>query len=316
MAAIRSPSETLAWRRSRPGAGRLAVVTGTFDWIHPGTLWLLAAARRVAPEVLVIVEPAAVATAHAGAGHPQNTLETRVEMASHLRDVATVTSLAAERLAEFACELGAFTRVVAGGQRAGDAYGRALEGTGVCVETAPDLPGCFGPDLLAALREGRTPVRLPGAWGRVMGGGDAPAALPAGAPRVTVNGCFDILHIGHLRFLAAARAMGGSLTVLINDDASVARYKGPTRPVFPAAFRRAALKALACVDEAILFASDTPLEALARLKPDIHAKGGSFEPDRVGEERVLLERWGGRLATTPLLDGFSTTAYIRKALGS
>lgn len=314
MAAIRSPSETLAWRRSRAGAGPLAVVTGTFDWIHPGTLWLLAAARRVAPEVLVIVEPDAVAAAHAGAGRPQNALETRVEMAAHLRAVATVTSLAADRLAEFARELGAFTRVAAAGQRVGDGYGRALEGAGARVETVPDLPGCFGADLLAALREGRTPVRLPEAWGCVMGRGDEPAGLPAGAPRVTVNGCFDILHIGHMRFLAAARAMGGSLTVLINDDASVARYKGPTRPVFPAAFRRAALKALTCVDEALAFAGDTPLETLARLKPDIHAKGGSFEPERVADERLLLESWGGRLETTPLVEGFSTTAYIRKAL--
>jgi D-beta-D-heptose 7-phosphate kinase/D-beta-D-heptose 1-phosphate adenosyltransferase len=134
--------------------------------------------------------------------------------------------------------------------------------------------------------------------------------------RVTVNGCFDILHIGHLRFLAAARAMGGALTVLINDDASVARYKGPTRPVFPEGFRSAALKALVSVDDVVMFAEDEPLAAIAAVKPDIHVKGGSFEPERVRHERELVARWGGRLVGTPLEEGFSTSSYIQKVLKS
>jgi D-beta-D-heptose 7-phosphate kinase/D-beta-D-heptose 1-phosphate adenosyltransferase len=130
-------------------------------------------------------------------------------------------------------------------------------------------------------------------------------------PLVTANGCFDVLHIGHVRFLNGARQLGHRLVVLTNDDRSVTRYKGPTRPVFPVGFRIAALEALRCVDQAVPFSDDNPLELIRRLQPDIHVKGGSFEPERVRAERELVEGWGGRLVCLDMVAGYSTSRYIR-----
>lgn len=136
----------------------------------------------------------------------------------------------------------------------------------------------------------------------------------ANGRKVTVNGCFDILHIGHLRFLTRARSMGDSLTVLLNDDDSVSRYKGPTRPVFPLAFRRMALLACEMVDEVIPFSGDEPLDVMRSLRPALHVKGGSFQESRVRSERELVESWGGRLECTPLEEGFSTSNYIMNVM--
>jgi rfaE bifunctional protein nucleotidyltransferase chain/domain len=118
----------------------------------------------------------------------------------------------------------------------------------------------------------------------------------AGRTVAFANGHFDLLHVGHLRYLAAARAEGDALVVAINDDASVARLKGAGRPLVPAAERAELLAALAPVDFVVVFAGDSPAPLLARLRPDVHCKGTDYgSPERVPEFDVV-RAYGGRTA--------------------
>jgi len=108
------------------------------------------------------------------------------------------------------------------------------------------------------------------------------------------NGHFDLLHVGHLRYLQAARAEGDVLVVAINDDASVARLKGPGRPIVPADERAELLAALETVDFVIIFEGDSPASLLADLRPDVHCKGTDYgDPERVPEYEVVRS-YGGR----------------------
>jgi len=173
----------------------------------------------------------------------------------------------------------------------------------------PSIPGCFTPEILDAMRKGRTPIHIPGLS---PGKRPVPAHRSSGRILVTANGCFDVLHIGHLRFLSQARAMGDELVVLINNDASVRRYKGATRPIFPLKFRKTALLALRSVSAVRSFHEDNPLLIIAQLEPNTHVKGGSYDPTRVDGERELLQRWGGSLAFCPMVKGRSTSAYLQK----
>lgn len=126
---------------------------------------------------------------------------------------------------------------------------------------------------------------------------------------VFTNGCFDLLHPGHVRSLEAARALGDRLVVAINHDASVRRLKGPERPVQSARVRKELVAALACVDWVLGFEADTPLRAIRALRPDVLAKGGDWALEEiVGRDDV--ESWGGRVARLPLLPGHSTTALL------
>jgi D-beta-D-heptose 7-phosphate kinase/D-beta-D-heptose 1-phosphate adenosyltransferase len=126
---------------------------------------------------------------------------------------------------------------------------------------------------------------------------------------VFTNGCFDLLHAGHVRSLEAARALGDRLVVAINLDASVRRLKGPERPIQPARVRKEVVAALACVDWVVGFGADTPIRAIRALRPDVLAKGGDWALDEiVGRDDV--ESWGGRVARLPLLEGVSTTAML------
>ena len=110
------------------------------------------------------------------------------------------------------------------------------------------------------------------------------------------NGHFDLLHVGHLRYLRAARAEGDVLVVAINDDASVARLKGPGRPLVPAAERAELLAALEPVDFVVIFEGDSPAPLLADLQPDVHCKGTDYgTPERVPEYEVV-RAYGGRTA--------------------
>lgn len=118
----------------------------------------------------------------------------------------------------------------------------------------------------------------------------------AGLQVAFANGHFDLLHVGHLRYLEAARAEGDRLIVAINDDASVASLKGPGRPIVPAAERAELLAALAPVDLVTIFEGDSPAPLIARLRPDIHCKGTDYgTPDRVPEFETV-RAYGGRTA--------------------
>lgn len=127
---------------------------------------------------------------------------------------------------------------------------------------------------------------------------------------VFTNGCFDLLHLGHVRYLEAARSLGDSLIVGVNTDVSVKRLgKGPGRPLNPEGDRARVLAALACVDRVVLFAEDTPLALITRLAPDILVKGGDYRLDEIVGREVVLAR-GGRVVALPFVPGYSTTGLI------
>ena len=131
-------------------------------------------------------------------------------------------------------------------------------------------------------------------------------------PVVFTNGVFDLLHVGHVTLLEAARAEGDALLVAINTDASARRLgKGPERPITPAAERARVLAALACVDCVVIFEEDTPLELIRRLRPDVLVKGADYKRAEIagGDE---VEGWGGRVVLVPLLQGKSTTAVVER----
>ncbi len=133
----------------------------------------------------------------------------------------------------------------------------------------------------------------------------------AGARIVFTNGCFDLLHPGHVRYLAAARALGDVLVVGLNDDASVRRLKGAGRPILSAAERAQVLAGLAAVDHLVVFADDTPRALIAAVAPDVLVKGADWaEEEIVGREEVLAR--GGRIVRVPLVPGISTSEIVRR----
>lgn len=129
---------------------------------------------------------------------------------------------------------------------------------------------------------------------------------------VTTNGCYDILHVGHLATFRQAKALGDTLVVLVNDDGSVCRLKGPSRPVVPAADRAELVAALEPVDYVVLFPQDTPVEALAAIRPAVHVKGGDYAAADLPETPVV-EAGGGEVVIVPLVPGRSTTGILERA---
>ena len=136
----------------------------------------------------------------------------------------------------------------------------------------------------------------------------------AGLRVVFTNGCYDLLHAGHLHLLESAASLGEVLVLGLNDDASVARLKGPGRPLIPFPERARLLGGLEVVDFVVGFAEDTPAEIIAAIRPDVLVKGGDWAPDRiVGRETV--ESGGGRVVTVPLHAGRSTSSLLEKIRG-
>ncbi len=134
----------------------------------------------------------------------------------------------------------------------------------------------------------------------------------AGQRIVFTNGCFDILHIGHIRLLEEARRKGDRLIVGLNSDASVRRLKGPLRPIVGEEERARVLAALSAVDAVVVFAEDTPLRLIAAIRPDVLIKGGDYtEETVVGASEVRA--WGGRVELIPLVPGTSTTRLLKKS---
>lgn len=136
------------------------------------------------------------------------------------------------------------------------------------------------------------------------------AQLPR--PLVLTNGVFDVLHRGHVMYLAQARALGASLVVALNTDASARRLgKGADRPLNNDADRAFVMAALASVDLVTWFDEDTPYELIAELKPDVLVKGGDYDMRQL-VETPLVESYGGRALALPFVDGYSTTALVNK----
>ena len=128
---------------------------------------------------------------------------------------------------------------------------------------------------------------------------------------VFTNGCFDLLHPGHVDLLRRCRALGDRLVVGLNSDASVQALKGPTRPIFNQTERAAMLEALACVDQVIVFDEATPARLIDHLQPDVLVKGGDWPVERIVGAVSVLQR-GGQVRSLPLLPGYSTTAVIAR----
>lgn len=128
---------------------------------------------------------------------------------------------------------------------------------------------------------------------------------------VFTNGCFDILHRGHVYYLSKAREMGDLLVIGLNSDSSVSRLKGENRPVNDQIARAEMLGALGMVDFIILFEEDTPMNLITSLKPDVLVKGGDYKMEDIVGYKELLS-WGGKVLTIPTLEGYSTTSILNK----
>ena len=131
-------------------------------------------------------------------------------------------------------------------------------------------------------------------------------------PVIFTNGVFDVLHRGHVVYLEQARALGGSLVVALNSDASAKRLgKGPDRPLNNEMDRAVVIAALVSTNLVTWFDEDTPLEIIAQLKPDVLVKGGDYDMQRLAETKVV-EAYGGRALAIPFVAGYSTTALVKK----
>lgn len=152
---------------------------------------------------------------------------------------------------------------------------------------------------------------------KILGRGDLPKRLQQwrdqGFRIVFTNGCFDLLHRGHVEYLSKAADMGDVLVVGLNTDASVRRLKGPTRPINKEDDRALLLSALSFVDAVVLFGEDTPYELIREVRPDVLVKGADYRREEiVGYEFVTS--YGGRVETIPFVDGYSTTKLINRNL--
>lgn len=139
---------------------------------------------------------------------------------------------------------------------------------------------------------------------------DRLASLRGQSAIVTTNGCFDILHVGHLRYLQACKEQGDeTLVVLVNSDASVRRLKGPQRPIVNEADRAELIAGLGCVDFVVLFEEDTPEPLLETIRPDYHAKGAQYNEDNL-PEMATLRNIGAKVRFVPMVENRSTTNVI------
>ncbi len=158
------------------------------------------------------------------------------------------------------------------------------------------------------------PASAPAAFlHKIVARGDAAKAVARLAqPVVFTNGVFDVLHRGHVTYLAQAREQGASLVVAINTDASARRLgKGPDRPLNGEADRAVMLAALESVSLVTFFDEDTPVRLLAELRPQVYVKGGDYDMEQLEETR-LVRGWGGRSMAIAFVDGYSTTAFVAR----
>lgn len=294
-------AELAAWRAdATPSGSHVGVVAGTFDLLHPANLAALDKASSQCDKLCVMLPLTAPPA------KTWHSLPDRAQFLSYISSVNITTAFSPEHAANFLEGLRPFT-FFSCPECDNDSQEEVIRQAADKNEALPFLPGLSTPDIVEAIRGHRTPIAVP-----AFDTPDTPAA--SSGVTVSVNGCFDLLHLGHFRFLTDARAMGNELVVLLNDDASVTTYKGPDRPVFPADFRTRALCALSSVSRVQLFSEDEPLKTLAELRPDVHVKGGSFDEARAGRERELLESWGGKLEFCPLTEGHSTTGLVERML--
>lgn len=139
---------------------------------------------------------------------------------------------------------------------------------------------------------------------------------PLPRPVVFTNGVFDVMHRGHAIYVAQAKALGATLVVALNTDASARRLgKGPERPINNEQDRAAMMAAMGAVDVVTWFDEDTPQELIAQIRPDILVKGGDYDMRKL-PETALMQGWGGKALALPFVDGYSTTALVKKIRAS
>ncbi|MDT7615993.1 MAG: D-beta-D-heptose 7-phosphate kinase / D-beta-D-heptose 1-phosphate adenosyltransferase [Pseudonocardiales bacterium] len=182
------------------------------------------------------------------------------------------------------------------------------------VQTAATFVAAGGAAGLATRPSTDPGPAVPAAVGMAAARALAARVAARGGTVVASGGCFDLLHTGHSRTLAAARALGDCLVVLLNSDESVRRLKGETRPIVPAAERAELLLALECVDAVVVFCEDDPCATLAQLRPDLWVKGGDHDPAEL-PETALVRSWGGEVTAVPYRPGRSTTRLVEVASG-
>jgi len=130
---------------------------------------------------------------------------------------------------------------------------------------------------------------------------------------ITTNGVFDILHIGHIRYLEEAKKLGNILIVAINSDSSTKQIKDPKRPLNNENDRAEAVAALECIDYVIIFNEENPMKILEEIKPNIHVKGGDYKINEIIEKNII-EKNNGKVVLIPKVNGYSTTNYINKII--
>ncbi|HEX6333864.1 MAG TPA: D-glycero-beta-D-manno-heptose 1-phosphate adenylyltransferase [Flavisolibacter sp.] len=128
------------------------------------------------------------------------------------------------------------------------------------------------------------------------------------------NGCFDILHAGHIFSLSQAAAEGDVLVVAVNADASIQGLKGPGRPVNQEQSRALVIASLCMVDAVVIFSEPTPLQVIVAVRPDVLVKGGDYTPEQIAGSKEVIG-WGGRVVINPVIKGFSTTSIINRITG-
>jgi len=130
---------------------------------------------------------------------------------------------------------------------------------------------------------------------------------------IFTNGCFDILHLGHIRYLQQAKSLGDILIVGINSDSSIRKLKGENRPIVPEDERSEIIAALECVDYVIIFSESTPKRIIKMIKPDIHVKGGDWKIEQILEAN-LVQSYGGKVVIVDEVEGYSTSEIIRRII--
>lgn len=221
---------------------------------------------------------------------------------SSAREVYDVTGAGDTVVAVLASLIGAGVDLPQGARWANRAAGYVVGREGTYAIGVQELLSLLAPEAKTALASWEDAAAVAEAWrseGKVV---------------VFTNGCFDVLHPGHVRCLRAAKAMGDKLVVGLNSDRSVRGLKGPQRPLNPQWMRAEVLSALEMVDMVVIFDQDTPLELIRAIRPQVLVKGGDYRlEDIVGAPDVMS--WGGRVEVVPLLEGVSTTGIIGKARG-
>ncbi|MBK1735921.1 bifunctional heptose 7-phosphate kinase/heptose 1-phosphate adenyltransferase [Halorhodospira abdelmalekii] len=262
-----------------------------------------ALARELAIEALLVTRGEAGMTLAPAEGAP-------VHLPTRAREVFDVTGAGDTVIATLAVGLAAGMELAAAAALANTAAGVVVGKLGTATVTQAELRTAF-----AAASGGSGGAESPGG---VRGVVDEPGLINAvrsaravGERVVMTNGCFDLLHAGHVDYLQRARQCGDRLVVAINDDASVRRLKGATRPIVPLAQRAAVLAGLAAVDWVVPFSEETPARLIAAVQPDLLVKGGDYQPHEIaGADAVTAA--GGRVEVLPFVDGASTSTLIER----